>query len=585
MAKGIHAGVFHHRVIEARFGVQGFLFFGPALGGGSGIPHEDYTRYSRVPFSGTDKITTFNDHDVSVVPHLAQGNKTIAGGRAVADNKRGAFTNGGFRKIAALDAFLNQGVFEHTYIDGATLQSAKALLALAYQPGTNTFSVRDAATGAVLSVSGDALPIIPSPDRHGLSADGRQVFVEFDNQPSGESGVGYSRYVFDVDLPSAQAVSDRVVDATPFGQQVSTGFTSTTRRSLNANEPADQHLTSEITHSASFPITKSVNESGSVVTTLNNLAGSALAEKDCVVSLNVFGTVDHVDITFSGNLNFDGTIPNVSLSPGFGLPNMTQQLVITGGTNKTFIVNSIFVEGEKTVARNPGGAIVPTSLQYEGTFTYTIALNVIYSDPAIPILVYEHVYVTGTSTCDDSTWVNLEFTASVSETTHREVGVLSGAVQRVLFTDHSSMRTVDAGTNGPSVPLSSGVIDVPVEGGSTVTTQYNTMTAGFPLFIDRQPLRRMSAAVAGEGLALPTYALAVKSADDWILGVTKSGALNVYAGSLDEADLKQRVINYLIEAYTKEGSAGSLLVAADLTAGNLAPYSIFLGLGANDTFI
>ena len=471
-----------------------------------------------------------------------------------------------------------RGVFRHTYTDALTgAQTSRLLVVL------GNGQIRDSVSGDALSTSG---PTITSTDNATwlASKDGRILILNF-NTPSTK------QYLCAVDFTAGvQVVVTDVTDAT---YAVTGGLVST--RILT---PAGSHSYSDVTVTndtgqATMTIAKGIDVNGDV----KLIQGVAKYQVSSIYPHTVVG--DNPGIGVVGPVNSSGTISSTSttlLTLDVVMPNgfAAQVEIQRRGSTTTVSSSAVYssVNNATLYATVGSGIYSETS----ASFIKTGSFNVIYCDPQIPILFYKIAYdeETRTDTIIGSASGELGSgtqTVAVSTVSHQVLGVITGTRHTELA--HKQAPAVEVNTVLAFNPVS--FIDMagtrfanapPWSGGSgtTVTTAASNITSNISAL--RKKVRECQGTVNGL-----SYVVAAKNVRDWVLGVTNGSSsisagyitpdFDVYAGRINRNKLRQKYLEYLAVVLAPSQPA----VAADIAAGNLAPYEIRLNIDDTGSYI
>jgi hypothetical protein len=486
--------------------------------------------------------------------------------------------NGSAAAIGYTGSATIYGGFKHTYTDPDTDETHTRDL-LAVGTGGPYFKLIDASTGADLSLGGDltfgviygGYPEV-GPPRYTVSADGRSLFVEFGmNQKYGGASSALPK-AFSVAIDFAadtQAVATEILNDAVFG----TTTTHTTGSYTNAptgvvilpvgivpTMTASREDVITTTTVATYPMTRAMDAAGTLVTT--------------TAEYEVFRQVTNV-----------GHSSSTSDSSGVGGFSLAEELRISlpDGNAKTFDVTTISASSSVIVA-------VDTSetRTYEDKQVNQI-VRIVYSDPAVPVLVYETTTTPATFSPGSPTWAYGD--------TVRVVGILIDGSDTVLLTESGAAggsAVSHSAATVPSVTLwtsasSDGVETVytfPSAAASWDTSYAVDVTAASLGYI--KPLRRVHTEnpsfVSGHGSS--KFVVDIKSPTEWLVGVFRPTALDgstinqfdVYSGGPNGGAVKQNLLAFMAEALGGDSPVDAV-AAADLESGNLAGYDIRLSTG------
>lgn len=266
------------------------------------------------------------------------------------------------------------------------------------------------------------------------------------------------------------------------------------------------------------------------------------------------GDGHHVVITLPGGASASFPISRTNSSEVTTRTSHTTQVHVSGwGAGSTSVTTA-------------GQTYTKNSEVIDGT------LKIIYVDPTIPFLVYEHF--------TDRTIVS-QTESGGSSLSYRniEYGVLSGNEHRILFTDHGAetLQTLPplAPYNGAAA-FPDGTLQASFETSSSNTQTSNPGAAAF-----RKTPRHIVPIVNGPSFRTDTrYSVAARDAKNWVVNITRFRTVNnvavnefrVFTSRLDDAKVRAKFIERLIEATADSPSLAT--VHNDLVDGNLAPYEI-----------
>lgn len=595
MTTGKQSGVFHHRVASVLFGETGYILL-PALQRPSPFTNLLPSTYAiaRLPYTEDKALIKQMPGFSSINLSHIDGSYLISGAIKNAGTIRGYFGGGAFIPFTVGGTPTVIGVFRHRYTEDAVEKTR--ILSI-----KSTGDIVDTQTGTTLSRTGtffssvDVLTWVASPN-------GKVLILE--DTPTLSSDVGSTSQPttrnirrLDIDfLGSPQITVTTPASGSPYGTSV---------RTLGVSESLQ-------TWNGSYPLVTGANDSGVVTITAteagNNRFSHPVADPG---SLIVYGTMINnptVHLVSGNTYNY------------FWDYTHTVTVSLPGGVSKQFTLIDTDMEATASLSGTSGSiSLTKTSTQR--------ALGIIYADPTIPIVVYSlHTTVSSTSansafSTSPETFPSHSVPTTGTVTFSREVGVLAGSTQRVLFTETSSpvavgpepnrlaIKTgfVTGDTGGGGVDAFGGVPYVftapdPVTPGETssdivhnqvffkqlkrVHTPSNAPTP-YSGALDRGRLFVHNAGAVDHDPDLePSYWVAAKDSSNWLVGVNRRKNLDgttindfqIYAGALAEPALRQRFINYLLEGLNSAEPPDTTAIA-DLTAGDLTPYRVSLGAG------
>lgn len=512
-------------------------------------------------------LITYNNGNFSMFPYTDMSRYPQNRSRVVTSGATPTFAAGAFQgaKFTAFEyPTFNQfeivGAFLHTYTPvGATEMSMRLLAVHRYG------AIYDTVTGDALTVGGDAIagdltiPLGPVDNVHFVSDKrGQNLVMEFYDP--------VNRYAVTVDFAAeVQVVAERIVDDTPYGSRITaTSHTEGPIAShieytwdmqpytvLDVTIVPFSNLT-QVTAAATYPITYGVNGAGDQV-------------------------VNYVDITesestaSSGMASADGFFePLGELVIGNGATNRanTATIRLPNGNSKVFDISRIDSSSASSVNPRPaaiGGASAAGSA-VSGT------LSILYSDPAVPVVVYQYAHTdlsysdsaSGAVEALEGSSYAILGTRTSTTTTSLEVGVLVGAAQRVLFTDSVATQGTVPAYVGATLTVGA------VGGGGTTPITTNPY---------RKQLRNVTLVDPADVIS-NRYSVSIRSPSDWLVSVSKLRDISsnpvkefaIYAGRINETNLRQAFLDYLA------AHASDPATAAAIAAGNLSSYNIRLHL-------
>lgn len=569
-------GAPEERIVQSQFGTSGYVLYPlikpTAVPETISLPYR--WKYMRVPLRSLSLplMPWLKAFPLSVAPHVAPNDyvSTETTGAAPA----GAFLKGAFSASPSVAGRI--GAFRHSYVDDGP-KSAIVVVAVtdtdsSFPPATftgasnATLKLYDAVSGDALSASGAITGrgnFWVWPPTWAASPDGRTVVVEFASVGTSEL---LKKFSLAVDYAADPVVTvTEITDSTPYGsshEMEDTSYTSSGTFGLDLDETVANTYSSEI--AATVPMTRGATDAGVVVTEIARVRTTGRTVNAHSVD-SVVDSVLHRALTVSIADSVSDTL-TVTL-PGGGASKEFVLRETSSSMENDSHVTLHFDFSLRTIISN---SYALTSSDKQG------ALTVLYSDPSIRVVFYKYEWILQEVT--DSAGDDGQHTLDQVTTKHEEIGALLGTETVTFFTDQA-VTTYSNSSFGVSFERALDWRDAP-DRSTDVTTDYGVQGAFAAQMYTKLKHVRQATNVA-------PVVVDAKSAEDWILGSCRFGAdvhgvtvntFDVYAGRLDGALLKTRVIEYLISALTALG--GQEAVIADLKAGNLAPYDIRL----NDLF-
>jgi hypothetical protein len=491
--------------------------------------------------------------DFSSYPHVRGPLTTVAAtGPVVGATGSGVFSNGAFSQFKIATAGYIAAIV-HQYITDPAVGVVKRIIQLL------GLSIKDSTTGADLSTAGSVWNTVIG---FTSSDDGRTLLLQDSNR---------AFYNVAVDLASTtNAVSTRIVDTLPYGSdQTFSQVVATATLPLSQKTATTTH-----SFSATYPVVYGVDSAGVQQSITATEAHTESTSDFYSISRNTSGPSE-VDTNSQTN--------SISISE-------TKTLALPNGNKKTFVTKSqtLSAAGGGVWNTNPG---VYTSI--DGTYSNKVvtgAINLLYVDPVLPILVYEYVAATldaaasggmGTSpNAQTLPW------SGVTVTT-REVGILYGDKQRVLYTDTSSP-VASSGTY-PAMDVSNQSYN---NSGPTSTNTNIVTNAWVNAGVVRQN--------AATGFLQDVFSFVAHDVNNWVLSASRVKDMDgnavsdfrMYAGAIDENDtvvngvvthagLRTNYLNYLAKALSSFTTPDDQAIA-DMKAGTVSDYEI---RATNQTFL
>lgn len=542
---------------------------------------------ARLPYTEAP-IRQMTGFEAFTPSHIA-GTTVITGALRNSDAARGAFVGGAFVPFT-VDTGVIIGAFRHRYTDGDT--ELTRMLSIA-----SNGDIKDTETGTTLTRSGtffpsvDVLTWVASPN-------GRNLI--FENTPTlspnpGDTSQPTTRNVrlLEIDfMGSPQITVTNPEDVGPYGTEA-----------LNVSGFDSTH-----TWNATYPLCFGVDDDGLKTITISESGNASFSSDADPGSLIVYGGI----ISNPPVHLFSGETYDYSWDYTH-----TVTITLPGGASKQFTLINTQMEAQSSCS----GTNATISLTKT---TEQAALGIIYADPTIPLVVYAlHKTVSSTSansniSLSPETFPSHSVPTSGTVIFSRTVGVLVGNTDRTLFTESASAQAVgpepnrlaiktgfvDGDEGGGGVDPIGGVpylqIARPTFGSSSTTTDIDLSQVFFkqlrrvetpensPLAyfggLDRGRLFPNDVASGNFNPDIePSYWVVAKDADNWLVGVNRRKNLDgttvndfqMYAGALTEPELRQRFIDYLLEALNTAEPPDTTAIA-DLEDGDLTPYRVSL---------
>mgnify|MGYP001579526759 FL=1 len=466
-------------------------------------------------------------------------NNVVTAALTLASDPGGVFENGVFRALGPYaTGALVLGSFTHQYTEAGVDKSIVLTM-------LNDGRIRYGDTATLVPTIGGVAVLGTGIITYDVSADGRAVVMEFE-VPSTPSGAVSKKFRLDVDLAAApQVVASEIVHAPQYG--ATTGVSSSTGSGGNT------YAETTNTSSATYPATYGVAATGATVIT------------EIVETLYLHGTAANSEVVGPPLLRTAAATYEIEDQLILQLPN---------GNAKTLVTRSEIASLYKEVTDHIYTASVFTRNAWTGV------VNIVYSDPAVPVLIYEIVRSFTTDVGAAEIIPPTSDTGSRTTYANREVGILIGTTQRVLFTDIST----------PVVATVSNPYPLTNEKYFTASAAANADITAIPAGYIK-PLRRVHTTTPAftTGYLGAKYVVDIKSRYEWLVGVTKpltmdgaaTNEFTIYSSDLAEAKLKQKFVGYLAEALATVDA----VAAADMVSGNLSPYEIRLSSADLGSFI
>lgn len=365
---------------------------------------------------------------------------------------------------------------------------------------------------------------------YGVSANGRNAIVDY--------GAVAKRYRLDMDYARAvpKITTTRFTDASPWGTWVQT----TVHGGNLDGSPTAQSWTGL----ATFPATYGPSDIGSVRNEVQRGYPADLIN----TMIRSYGATE-VDTAWNYARSQTLALPN-----GFKVFLMDKQIQFTSQVTDATVnyTGGLFIDGDP--------------------------LQIIYSDPAVPVMIYRRAYTKRQA--DPSTFVvtplpppdvgfaSLSGMRNIDELL--DIGILIGTQHRVLFSKILSHSTESFNeSDSPS-------FEIDITGGTGLPVPVTAFPANY-----LSQLREV--VVPGGGDSPDRYVVDVRDVDNWVVGYMRldgTPEFHLYAGTMNELDLRTNFVALLIKLLTAQNAASPDPVLgtaiADMQAGNFAPYDIRL---------
>lgn len=456
------------------------------------------------------------------------------------------------------------GAFRHAYTDGPTGLSASKLLTVHQGP-----AIRVGSTNAMLSFSGGtAIGSVT----FGASKDGRAVLVDVQPAPEPPSGSApvLRRFLLGVDFAETPQVVSTEVSAAASGVERQIVNFPAVATPAPGNSVSWQNANTSYRYT-DYPLTRSVSVSGELITTIlrdksQYSGGESVNDFTYSVGANVTvplpypGAATEVPGSFSSSysLSFENSTGIKTVI----FPNGYEKEIITGDLRQILNRSWIYTVAFQRIPANPPEpehdnpyyiySETPHVISGSGRLTFGggSMINVLYSDPAVPILVYEHNY-------HDAVYITVQPNYTLNLTPKREVGVIVGESHRVLFTETGSSFVYETGgtdlPDGAMVPAGADAVGFSLPQSATIinTTVPTTTTSPIALFRKKLRFNHFPSVATSH-----RYVIVAKNTKDWIVAVNKVRDLDnntistfdVYSGRA--GDVKAAYIAWLIAELT-----------------------------------
>ena len=545
------------------------------------------------------------NYPLALAPQFPTQN-IVTSGVQTAGTVRGYFSRQKFTPFAVGGSTV-LGAFVHKYTD-ADGADQKRILTL-----DNSLQVIDTTTGSVLSVGGASIPAGWSNTTYTVSADGRALIIEGAVNVDAATPTRTRILRLDVDFQAEQQVTRSALpaEATPqyrtagswvfvkSPEPYSSGPFSAQNSSVFSNTSANPY-------NGVFGLGANGGTRAIVFTDRQESSGTSTQPLDEFPYNDQPGNVTYAPPnTYTWNLKSDVTTKR------------HVDVALPGGATAAFLL-------EDSTTSTDHWEFTTDQINYTATGKYTYlgtvgVLGIIYADATIPILFYEQhktiITLAADAPATDHSGVSRPYQYRIagglsgSAQFVREIGVLYGSTHRVLFTETSAPVTSGTASKvGFKSVLVSG--DYSFFGGESAVALdassyvYDTTTPGAPLpffkklksvtDFDSDPER--STPMNGNVLFMhdvghfrfspanePYFWVGVRDKDHWILGVRRLkdidgntiNDLQLYAGGLDEAKLRQNYLDYLTAAGEAKDPPDATFLAT-LAAGGFGAYDVGL---------
>ena len=447
--------------------------------------------------------------------------------------------------------------FKHSYetLDVPPTSASKTLAVSNF----NTV-IRDSDTGVPLTIGGTDWRPLSTGGSYVVTANGKTLLMDI-----GIVGAPFhQQFKLNIDFSGTpQIISTPIPYGTPYGQ-ISDVLTTS---NFNTSEHIHQSVVHDVHEDATYPATRGLDSAGNVVTTtIQRTRILSQNESYNFDDTSVFHTPSQVG-DFSQDSGTHSLTNTTTGSVKLTLPSGASKIVpyVNQNSSESGTISSFRLSGALHTTFSGSGGISANS--------QTGDISLLYSDPSIPIAVYEHNYSTtvletvGSAFLSFSPGTHLVVNFKTTTTTYREVGVLHGSTDTVLFTDVSSPVVSAVAPH----TLNGGAIFVPASASSTLPINFNPYQTRVrtPVF-SFEPTNR--------------YIVDVKDKDNWLVGVTKLknmdgqplSSFQIYTGNLSNAAVRKSFIDYIIKSLDTHPTPVDAQALADFTAGATNLYEIRL---------